>query len=41
VTNDLSLKAIARTILGNDFVESVPEETDDYKGYTEIHANDT
>ena len=41
VTNDLSLKAIAKTILGEKLVESVPEETDNYKGYTEIYANDT
>lgn len=39
VTNDLSLKSIAKTILGENQVESLPEETDNYKGYKEIYAN--
>lgn len=39
VTNDLSLKSIAKTILGENLVESLPEETDNYKGYKEIYAD--
>ena len=39
VTNDLSLKSIAKTILGENLVESLPEETDNYKGYNEIYAD--
>ena len=40
VTNDLSLKHIANLFLGNDSIESVPEEQDNYTGYIEIVATD-
>ena len=40
VTNDMSLKAIAQTFLLPGQVESVAEETDDYKGYCEVIADD-
>lgn len=39
VTNDMSLKAIAKSILSPSQVESITEGTDDYKGYQEIIAN--
>lgn len=40
VTNDMSLKAIAKAILLDKQVESIPEEVDDYRGYREIIATD-
>ena len=40
VTNDLSLKHIANLFFGKDSIESIPEETDNYVGYTEIQASD-
>ena len=40
VTNDLSLKHIANLFFGNDCIESVPEETDNYVGYKEIQVTD-
>lgn len=39
VTNDMSLKAIAQTLLLPGQVESVAEETDNYKGYCEVIAD--
>lgn len=39
VTNDLSLKHIAKLFFGNN-VLSVPEETDTYTGYREVYPND-
>ena len=39
VTNDMSLKAIAQSILLPSQVESITEETDNYKGYLEIIAD--
>lgn len=36
VTNDLALKNIARLFFGQDSIESVDEESDDYTGYKEI-----
>lgn len=40
VTNDLSLKHIAKTFFGDAMVISVPEETDTYNGYLEINSDD-
>lgn len=39
ITNDLSLKHLARVYFGNK-VESVKEEQDDYDGYKEVILND-
>ena len=40
VTNDLSLKHIANLFFGNEMIDSIPEDTDDYSGYKEIAADD-
>lgn len=39
VTNDLSLQAIASTILDPNQIESIPEEIDTYRGYLEVIAS--
>ena len=40
VTNDLSLKHIANYFFGNEMIESIPEELDDYTGHLEITYSD-
>lgn len=40
VTNDLSLKHIANLFFGSSMIENVQEDTDDYKGYKEVSADD-
>lgn len=40
VTNDLSLKYIANLYFGQDMIESVHEEEDDYLGYKVVTPND-
>lgn len=36
VTNDLGLKHIANCFFGNQMIQSVSEESDDYTGYKEV-----
>lgn len=36
VTNDLALKQIASLFFGDDMIKSIEEDSDDYKGYSEI-----
>lgn len=36
VTNDLALKQIASLFFGNEMIESIEEDSDNYTGYTEI-----
>lgn len=40
VSNDLCLKHIANCFFGEDSIESIPQEVDDYKGFIEINMTD-
>lgn len=40
VTNDLSLKHIANLFFGNEMIESIPKEIDNYTGYKEVISSD-
>lgn len=40
VTNDLSLKNMANLFFGNDCIESVVEETEEYSGYLDLTLSD-
>jgi predicted ribonuclease YlaK len=40
VTNDLALKHIANLFFGNDMIESIEEDNDNYTGYKEVCVSD-